>query len=195
MAAMTPEPAEPRPSPPLLEALYGELKRLAASALGKEGPGHTLQTTALVHEAYLRMVGDRAVPKMSRPEFLSFAATTVRRVLQDYAKAKKCLKRGRDWKRIWLQDPNQIAGRRELDFEALDEALNHLHSLSPRAARVVELRFFGGLNMLEIAGVLGVSERTAGQDWQIARAWLSRALADFSRDGEEKFLDENRNRI
>jgi RNA polymerase sigma factor (TIGR02999 family) len=157
----------------LTELLYDELRRLAATYLRSENVGHTLQPTALVHEAYLRLVSQRLEWK-DRAHFLGIAAQTMRRVLLDHARARNAEKRGGGV-------PLSITGPSEssadaLDVLALDSALNRLGGEEPRAAKVVELHFFGGLDMEEAAKVLGVSTRTAKRDWSYARAWLRREM-------------------
>ena len=164
------------PSERLLALVYPELKRIAQQQLRRERPGHTLQTTALVHEAYLRLVGQTRVSWRDRDQFFAVASTMMRRVLVDYARARIAAKR--------FHEPLSLTaaadvGRDEGAYEVLDLdlALERLANLYPRPARVVELRYFGGLELAEIAGVLGVTDRTIKRDWSFARAWLARELA------------------
>ncbi len=167
-----PEPPPPSPS----DSVIAELHSLAAKYLAGERPGHTLQPTALVHEAFLRLVGSPGVPA-GRSDFIALAATAMRRVLVDHARARKAAKRGGDRRRIALdaaQAPGEDPG--EVDVLALDESLERLAALDPRQARIVELRFFGGLGVEAVASVLGVSARTVEADWRMARAWLRREL-------------------
>jgi len=159
----------------LLEVVYAELRNLAASALRRERAGHTLQPTALVHEAWLRLVGRTDDHWDCRARFLGTAALAMRRVLVDHARARLRDKRGGGLEREPL-DSRIAAGHDDLerlDVLALDQGLEELARLSPRAARVVELRFFAGLTEEEAAGVLGVSQPTVARDWRAARAWLS----------------------
>lgn len=165
----------------LLPAVYDELRRLAASYLGRERPGHTLQPTALVHEAYLRLVHHDRVSYEGRSHFFAVGARMMRRLLVDHARRKGSRKRGGDALRVTLDAElvrSVIGGALDAaSFLALDDALHRLADLDERAARVVELRFFGGLTMKEVADHLGVSKRTAEGDWTHARAWLRRELA------------------
>lgn len=155
--------------------LYDELRGLAESSLRRERAGHTLQPTALANEAYLRLSRQAASRWESRAYFLGAAATVIRRVLVDHARARTRLKRGRGWEPVPLDDVSAplVAGVDVLD---LDEAMNELHELHPRHARVVELRYFGGLSLNETAGVLGVTTRTINRDWRVARSWLRSRL-------------------
>ncbi len=156
--------------------LYDELRRLATRQLGRERSGHTLQPTALVHEVYLRLLGQRAVALESRGHFLSVAARTIRNVLVDHARRRESRERG-EVLSIGAMDPEAaLSPSNELDVLGLEEALGRLEELHPRQARVVELRFFGGLGLDGITGELGISARTVDGDWSIARAWLAREL-------------------
>lgn len=158
----------------LTELLYSELRGLAAGYLRAEGPGHTLQPTALVHEAYLRLISQR-MEWRDRAHFLGVAAQTMRRVLLDHARRRKAAKRD-GAAALTVSGPGDAAGE-ALDMLALDAALDRLGGQDPRAARVVELHFFGGLEMSEAAKMLGVSPATAKRDWSFARAWLRRELS------------------
>jgi RNA polymerase sigma factor (TIGR02999 family) len=158
----------------LLPVVYAELRRLAARQLAGEPAGQTLQPTALVHEAYLRLAS--APP--DRGAFLAAAATAMRRILIDRARARKAAKRGGGRGRADI-DPDQVAApERSEQLLALDEALTRLAAEDPRKARLVELRYFVGLTLDESAAALGVSPATADRDWSFARAWLHRELAD-----------------
>jgi RNA polymerase sigma-70 factor, ECF subfamily len=166
----------------LTQLVYRELRRLAASYMRSESPGHTLQPTALVHEAFLRLAGD-APHCENRSEFYGIAARLMRQILIDYARTRQAVKRGGHFERLDL-DGELVASRdREPDLVALDEALERLVALNPRKARVVELRFFGGLSAQESAEVLNVSEVTVKRDWQFARTWLLRELRGDNGDG------------
>jgi RNA polymerase sigma factor (TIGR02999 family) len=160
----------------LLPIVYGELRKQAARQLRGERPGHTLQPTALVHEVYLKLAQPRRVPWESRAEFFAAAAQAMRRILVDHARKRAAVKRAGKWTRIALADDVAFQGQRELDLLALDDALDRLAELDPRHARIVELRFFGGLSVLEAASVLKISTATVKRDWSYARAWLHRQL-------------------
>lgn len=165
----------------LLPIVYDELRRQAARELRNERAGHTLQPTALVHEVYLRLAQPRRVPWQSRAEFFAAAAQAMRRILVDHARKRAAAKRAGNWTRIELADDVAIEGRRELDLLSLDDALDRLAELDPRHARIVELRFFGGLSVPETAAVLKVSTATVKRDWSFARAWLLRKLEQIDR--------------
>lgn len=161
----------------LLKLVYAELHRQAHRYLQKERVGHTLQTTALVHEAYLRLLEQKSVSWESRSHFYAIAATMMRRILIDYARKKHRVRRGGIHNDLPLEEALTIRVR-ETDFDllALDEALNRLAAKEEHLAKVVELRFFSGLDVVETAEVLGFSESTIKRDWQMAKAWLHREL-------------------
>jgi RNA polymerase sigma factor (TIGR02999 family) len=159
----------------LLELVYAELKRAAARQLGRERPDHTLQTTALAHEAYLRLVDQTRVDWRDRGHFLAVASTVMRRILVDHARARQTEKRAHQSTSL-SSAAEQGADDPELEVLDLDRALDRLGAGFPRAARVVELRYFGGLEIVEIAAVLGVTDRTVKRDWSFAKAWLAREL-------------------
>jgi RNA polymerase sigma factor (TIGR02999 family) len=165
----------------LTPLVYQELRRLAHRHLARERGGHSLQTSALVNEAYLRLVDVRQVSWQDRAHFFGVSARLMRQILVDYARTRDSLKRGGAVSIVGLEDtPNQgleIANARSADLVALDDALNVLATLNPRHSQIVELRFFGGLSEVEIAEVLHISERTVRSDWRVARAWLQRQLA------------------
>ncbi len=160
----------------LLEAVYAELRTLAAQRLARQRPGQTLQPTALVHEAWLRLQGSGAGSFQNRGHFFGAAAEAMRRILIDSARRKARLKRGGDRKREALDPDAAVVAPVSIDVLALDEALTRLAREDERKARLVGLRFFAGLSLAEIAEVLGISRATAERDWAYARAWLFDAL-------------------
>lgn len=170
------DPGDDRSAARLLEAVYAELRSLARHRLAQEQPGQTLQPTALVHEAWLRLQGSSAGSFQSRAHFFAAAAEAMRRILIDAARRKARLKRGGDRKREPLDPDAAVVLPVSIDVLALDEALTRLEREDERKARLVELRFFAGLHLAEIAEVLGVSLATAERDWAYARAWLFDAL-------------------
>ena len=158
-----------------MELVYDELRRIASGLLRRETPGHTLQTSALVHEAYLRLAGERGLDASSRAYFFASAARAMRRVLIDHARRKQTQRRDAGL-RIDLDTPALEPGQIDRDMLVLDQALSRLAEMDPRQGQVVELRFFGGLSTEEIAQTLGVSDRTVKRDWAMARAWLKGEL-------------------
>jgi RNA polymerase sigma factor (TIGR02999 family) len=162
----------------LIPLVYGELRRLAEHYLRGERTGHTLQPTALVHEAYLRLSGLSEMRLNNRTHFYGAAAQAMRRILVDHARRRQAEKRGSGVDAVPL-DETSLDGPIDLrqDLVALEDALNALTALAPRQARVVELRYFGGLSVAETAAFLGVAPATVKRDWNFARAWLFRALA------------------
>jgi RNA polymerase sigma factor (TIGR02999 family) len=161
----------------LVPLVYEELRRQARLALRREGTGHTLQATALVHEAWLRLEGQHDARWESRTQFLAVAAQTMRRVLVDHARARRARKRGGGEVHVTLGDAvNAAAAPDQVDVLALDEALARLADIDPRKARLVELRYFVGLSIPEAAEALGVSLATVGREWAVARMWLRREL-------------------
>ena len=160
----------------LMPLVYAELRKRAAAYLRRERPGHTLQPTALVHEAYLRMAGqDRAAWK-NRAQFFGVAACMMRRILVDHARALNMAKRAGRLINVELQDDHAVVAAPGIDVLALDEALTRLAAFDARKTAVAELRFFSGLSVEETAQVLGVSVATVEREWQVARAWLYSAL-------------------
>lgn len=159
----------------LLSHVYDELHRLAQGRLRSEDPGHTLQATALIHEAFLRLV-DADVQWTSRAHFFAIAARVMRRILVDHAKARDRVKRGGGADRITLEECIAVSPEPPADLVALDEALNRLAELDERKAKVVELHFFGGLSYEETAESLGISPATVDRDLRFAKAWLYREL-------------------
>ena len=162
----------------LLSLIYSELRRIAARYMRGERADHSLQPTALVHEAYLRLHNMGSVDWQSRTHFLAVAAHTMRRILVDHARAKKAGKRGLDWNQVEL-DVDQIycASQATVDTIELDEALTRLAAFDERQAKIVEMRFFGGLSEQEIGLSMGISERTVKREWRIAKAWLYQELS------------------
>lgn len=160
----------------LAPLVYEELRRLARSHLRRERPGHTLQSTALVHEAYLRMVDQQSVNWQNRSHFYGIAAQMIRRILVDHARARHTHKRGDAAPKITLDEAIGAAQGRDLDLVALDDALQALAEIDPRQSRIVELRYFAGLSIEETAEVLQISPATVKRDWTAARAWLKREL-------------------
>lgn len=160
----------------LLPLVYDELRALAESYLQRERPDHTLQATALVHEAYVRLVKQEEVEWQNRAHFFAVAARAIRRILVDHARTHQRVKRGGRHQRVQLDDDILVTEGRGLDLLSLDEAMERLAELHERQSRIVELRFFGGLSAKETSAVLGVSARTVDADWSMARAWLRREL-------------------
>jgi len=160
----------------LMPLVYGELRRLARRYMSRESPGHTLQTTALVNEAYLRLVNWREVRWQNRAHFFAVSAQMMRRILVDFARDRQYLKRGGGARRVSLNEAAGFKVERGADLVALDEALTTLAEVDRRKAQVVEMRFFGGLSVEEVAEVLKVSKETVMRDWRLAKVWLLREL-------------------
>jgi RNA polymerase sigma factor (TIGR02999 family) len=160
----------------LVVLLYSELRGLASSYLRRERSAHTLQTTALVHEAYLRLADQREVRWNNREQFMGVAACLMRRILVDYSRGHDAKKRGNEFEKVFLIEAEVVSKGKAADVVALDEALTRLAEFDPEQARLVELRFFGGLTIEEVAGVLGVSRTTVKRNWNVAKAWLAREL-------------------
>lgn len=166
----------------LLPMVYGELQRLARSYLKRERSDHTLQSTALVHEAYLRLVGQEGVEWQTRTHFFAVAANLMREILVDHARAHGTAKRGGGACKLTLDEGLQLSSDADVNLVALDDALTGLACLDARQARLVELRFFGGLTLDQSADVLGVSVATVKRQWVLARAWLYRELTATGSD-------------
>ena len=156
----------------LIPVVYDELRRLAGNYMRRERVDHTLQATALVHEAYLKLVEQRSVNWQSRAHFFGVAAQLMRRILIDHARGHSRQKRGGEQKKVSLDEMLVFSEQQADKLLAVDDSLNHLAKLDPRQAHVVELRFFGGLSVEEAAEVLGVSPKTVKRDWSVAKAWL-----------------------
>ena len=160
----------------LMPVVYDELRRLAQNYLSRERPDHTLQTTALVHEAYLRLVDQKQVDWQNRAQFFGIAARMMRRILINHANDRRAKKRQGYATRISLDDAVNFFEKAELDLTALDEVLNELAVLDPQQAQIVELRFFGGLTIEEVSEVLEISPATTKREWDSAKLWLRRQL-------------------
>jgi RNA polymerase sigma factor (TIGR02999 family) len=169
----------------LLPLVYAELRRVAHRYMRDERPNHPLQTTALVHEAYLRLIDVTRVDWQSRNHFFAVSAQMMRRILVEAARRRNAGKRGGDASHVALDEAFVPAADRGADLLALDEALEHLATLAPRKARVVELRYFAGLSVKETADVLGVSVETVMRDWRMAKLWLQRDLSSVDRARQE----------
>jgi RNA polymerase sigma factor (TIGR02999 family) len=161
----------------LMPLVYDELRRMAQRYMGQQPSGHTLQTTALIHEAYLRLLGQEEKHFENRAHFFGVAAQAMRHILVDYARARQAAKRGGEARAVSLEEAAVVSDERLAEFTALDDALAELAQLAPRQSRVVELRYFGGLSVAETAEVLQVSTDTVTRDWNQAKAWLYRALS------------------
>ena len=161
----------------MLPLVYDELRRLAASYLRRERPGHTLQPTALVHEAYMRLVDQRQVDWSNRAQFVGLAAVMMRRILVNHARDRIAEKRGGGAEHVPLTLAGDRLGAPELNVLDLHEALERLAALDPRKSQIVELKFFGGLTMDEIAQAIGVSVATVEREWKFSRAWLHREMS------------------
>jgi RNA polymerase sigma factor (TIGR02999 family) len=161
----------------LMPLVYDELRRLAKRHMNRQRPGHTLQTTALVNEAYLRLIDSSQVRWQNRAHFFAVSAQLMRRILVDFARAKKSLKRGAEARQVTLDDSLEVSAENGADLVALNDALNTLAAMNPRQSQIVELRYFGGLSEVEIAVALKISTRTVRRDWNLARAWLYRELS------------------
>jgi RNA polymerase sigma factor (TIGR02999 family) len=173
------ESGDPNAAGQLLPLVYHELRRLAATKLGREKPGQTLEATALVHEAFLRLVDDSKAQKWnSRGHFFCAAAEAMRRILVDRARQKNSAKAGGRLARIELNSEQLSVPGRSIDLIALDEALDDLANRDPRKAKLVQLRFFAGLTMSQAAKVLDISESTADADWAYAKSWLKLRMAE-----------------
>jgi RNA polymerase sigma factor (TIGR02999 family) len=174
----------------LIPVVYGELRRRARRYMAHERPGHTLQTTALIHEAYLRLVGSKKADWENRARFYALSARLMRQILVDHARTRACQKRGGDCPRVSFDEALIVPRLPGPDLVRLDEALNALAVNDERKSRVVELRYFGGLSVEETATALEVSPQTVLRDWRLAKTWL---LREISREagGEVRALEES----
>jgi RNA polymerase sigma factor (TIGR02999 family) len=168
---------DPKALDTLLPLVYEELRRLAHFQLRNERPDHTLQSAALVHEAYLRLAGADSPQWESRSHFFAIAAQLMRQILVDYARRHNASKRGGSVCKVSLDDAMAAAQRTDLDVVALDDALRSLAEMDARQSQVVELRFFGGLSLEEISAVMNIAPATVQRDWTAARAWLHREIS------------------
>ena len=166
----------------LIPLVYSELHRLAHRYMGNERREHTLQSTALVHEAYERLINLKDVSWQNRAHFFAVSAQLMRRILVDYARSRRYSKRGGQWRHVPLNEAVAVFQDRRTDIVALDDALRTLADVDPRKARVVEMRFFGGLSIKETAEVLNVSPETVLRDWRLAKVWLLRELSQGNAD-------------
>src|SRR5262245_17083421 len=177
---------DPAAAEQVLPLVYEELRSIAARQLRRERGEHTLQATAIVHEAYVRLAGQAGLEWPSRAHFFAFAAHLIRRILVDYARHRNRAKRGAGCERVTLAEAAGLALAKSPDLVALEEALSELARVDPRKAAVVELKFFGGLTLEEIAGELGISPETVSREWRRARAWLYSTLQGKARDGASR---------
>ena len=162
----------------LIPLIYDELRRIAGAQMRRERAGHTLQATALVHEAYMRLAGEQEIQWQNRAHFFAIAARAMRQVLLDYARQRLAGKRGGEGAQKVEIDVELLLGANRIEeIVALDEVVTRLSELDPQQGRLVELRFFAGLNVEETAEVMGISESTVKREWRLAKAWLHRALA------------------
>jgi len=166
----------------LMPLVHGELRQMARRYMSRQNPGHTLQTTALINEAYLRMVGGQEKHFQNRAHFFGVAAQAMRHILVDYARSKNYAKRGGNAPKVSLDEALTVSEERAAELVALDDALQELANVDPRKCRVVELRYFGGLSVEETAEVLKVSTITVMRDWSMAKAWLHRELSNSQAD-------------
>jgi RNA polymerase sigma factor (TIGR02999 family) len=162
----------------IFEIVYDELRRIASGLMRRERTAHTLQPTALVHEAYCRLVDQTRIEWQNRAHFFGIAARAMRQILVNYAYRRGRIKRGGEWQRVTLDERLEIGVKSDIEIIELDDALNKLAEIDERMARVVELRVFGGLRVEDITHILGVSKRTVLKDWRVARMWLNRLLTD-----------------
>ena len=167
----------------LFQVVYNELHRQAARYLRNEQPGISLQTTDLIHEAYLRLTNRQHIEWQNRLHFFAIAAKVMRHILVDHVRGRQAAKRGGSDIRLPLEDAMVVLPGQDLDLVALDEALTRLAEIDPQQSQIVELRFFSGLSVEETAKVLDVSERTIKRDWKVAKAWLRRELSRGGKEG------------
>ena len=164
----------------LVPLVYDELRRLARHFMRQEREGHTLQTTALVNEAYVRLIDQRSVRWQNRAHFFAVAAQLMRRILVDHARSRRYAKRGGDARQVSFDEAAIVSRERGAELVAVDDALTDLAARDPRKSQIVELRFFGGLNIEETAEVMGISPTTVQREWRSAKAWLYQAIREGS---------------
>ena len=174
---------DPEAEAKLVPLIYDELRRLAARRLRRERRDHTLQTTALVHEAYLKLAGQRDVKWQNRTHFFAVASQSMRRILVDYARTQQRTKRGGKLPKVALDEVCVVSPGPSDELLAVDESLARLEKLDPRQARIIELRYFGGLSVDETAEALGISAKTVTREWNVAKAWLYGDLKERNADG------------
>lgn len=167
----------------LVPVVYQELRRLAGYYMRRERPGHTLQTSALVNEAYMRLVDYRQMRWQSRAHFFAVAAQAMRRILVEHARKRHFAKRGGGAVQVSLDEAATVSEKQAADLIALDDSLTSLEAIDPRKSRIVELRYIGGLNIEETAEVLGISPATVQREWRAAKAWLYREIKEGKTDG------------
>lgn len=167
----------------LMPLVYGELRQMARRYMSRQAPGHTLQTTALIHEAFLKLINQSEKQWQNRAHFFGVAAQAMRAILVDYARSRQYAKRGGGAQAVELDEAATVSGERAAELVALDDALKALAQVDPRKSRVVEMRYFGGLSVEETAEVLKVSPDTVMRDWRLAKTWLRRELSGGPRDG------------
>ena len=161
----------------LVPLVYSELRRLARRYMGRESPGHTLQTSALINEAYMKLVDRQNIQWQNRAHFFAVAAQVMRHILIDHARTRNYAKRGAGARKISLDETAVLSDKRAADLVALDDALNALAEIDPRKSRIIELRFFGGLSIEETAEIMEISTVTVTREWRTARAWLRREMS------------------
>lgn len=161
----------------LIPLVYNELRRMAAGYLRRRGAHHSLQPTMVVHEVYLRLLGQRDVQFETRAQFFGLAAHLIRTILVDHVRQQQAVKRGGGWRKVELSEALDVAHKREVDMIALDQALETLSAHDPQQAQIVELRYFGGLTIEDTAKFLKISPATVKRDWNLARAWLYREIS------------------
>lgn len=161
-----------------MELVYDEFRDMAAQYLRQERSDHTLQPTALVHEAFLRLIDQKNVDWKGRTHFLAIGAQAMRRVLVDHARKRRRIKRGGERQRITFDDQIMLSPQHDEDLLAVDQLLAELQTVDPRQAQIVELRFFGGMTSSEVAEYLGISKSTADREWRMVRAWLRQQLSE-----------------
>ncbi|MGH9846699.1 MAG: sigma-70 family RNA polymerase sigma factor [Blastocatellia bacterium] len=178
----------------LMPLVHGELRRMAKRYMARQSPGHTLQTTALINEAFIKLVGQQDKHWQNRAHFFGVAAQAMRSILVDYARSRRYEKRGGGAQQVSLDEALTVSEERAAELVALDDALNELAKVDPRKCRVVELRYFGGLSVEETAEALKVSAVTVMRDWSMAKAWLHRELSNGNGDdaGTKESCDRDR---